>query len=162
MCLTVTSTEKNYKKSVKVAEEDIVCWKVVTVDNYGKVLTAYRDFPVQLGKRLRAKGKIKCARTVFKLASGEEVYYHDFEGGLIHTYADKRSAYLLASDYSITAVVKCIIPKGSKYYEGDFFRDKGYASKNIIVTKEIFYAGFVAKTKLKEQRGVIFNSRYDF
>lgn len=71
-------------------------------------ITPYRKFPVQLGKTYYS-----------------ELIKDDYvvEIGL-HSYASWADAW---SD-GPGEVVKCIIPKGSEYYEGDFSGFKSYAS----------------------------------
>ena len=60
--------------------------------------------------------------------------------GYFHTYKNKEDAmYAVGTswgDYKYV-VVRCIIPKGTRYYEGDFGGCESYASQYLKITKII-------------------------
>lgn len=140
MCLTIYTKERGIKKLEKIAEDDIVCWKVLYVGGNGQLLTYFMQTPVRLGKKLKARGRIR-----------SQFYGNNYQidGGLIHTFKEKKDAYVYAMENSTIAIVKCIIPKGTRYYEGKF-QDLGisYGSKEIIVSDKISYTGNFAKVRL--------------
>ena len=80
-----------------------------------KMVTPYREFPIEIGKTYDSK-----------LIKKDEYVY---EG--LHSYKTLDDA---KSDY-IRIYVECIIPKGSKYYEGKFNIDDAYASDKLTYVK---------------------------
>lgn len=142
MCLTIYTKEKGIKKLEKIAEDDIVCWKILYVDGNGQLSTYFMQTPVLLGKKLKARGRIR-----------SQFYGHNYgiEGGLIHTFKEKNDAYALAIKNSTIAIVKCIIPKGTRYYEGEFdCMGTSYGSKEVIISDKISYVGDFAKVRLAQ------------
>lgn len=110
MCL---SLKKNY--SVKTADKDIVCYKVMV-----GYRTPYMDTPLPEeilsgDAYFYAEGALDIRRSIF-----------DFKlnGGAIHTYTSYRSALHDANYMRIyehrcgVCIYKCIIPKGCEYYKG--------------------------------------------
>lgn len=88
---------------------------LLKVDGY---VTPYRKFPVEIGKTYHSKLiKQKYKRSTELILNG------------LHSYGN----YQNAANYSSSdIIVKCIIPKGSVYYEGSFDDKKSYASNCII------------------------------
>ena len=82
-----------------------------------KMVTPYREFPIEIGKTYDSK-----------LIKKDE-YVH--EG--LHSFKTLDDA---KNDY-IRIYVECIIPKGSKYYEGKFIDDDAYASDKLTYVKII-------------------------
>ena len=82
-----------------------------------KIVTPYREFPIEIGKTYNSK-----------LIKKDE-YVH--EG--LHSYKTLDDA---KNDY-IRIYVECIIPKGSKYYEGKFIEKDTYASDKLTYVKII-------------------------
>ena len=87
--------------------------EVITV----KIVTPYRCFPIEIGKTYNSE-----------LIKKDEYVY---EG--LHSY----KALDGAKKYSTGIYVKCIIPKGSKYYEGKFVDKDVYASDKLTYVKII-------------------------
>ena len=119
MCLTIK--RKSHKQTAK---KDIVVYKIVEQVVYSKRLrTPYQFTTVKIG------GKYESKLTVYD--DGIELC---ITKGL-HSLKTKKEAIEAAKD--ITGcdydqhIVRCIIPKGSEYYVGDFYDWKGYASSNI-------------------------------
>ena len=82
-----------------------------------KMITLYREFPIEIGKTYDSK-----------LIKKDE-YVH--EG--LHSYKNLDDA---KNGYS-GIYVECIIPKGSKYYEGKFNIDDAHASDKLTYVKII-------------------------
>lgn len=82
-----------------------------------KIATPYRNFPIEIGKtyesELIKKDKYIC------------------EG--LHSFKNLNDA---AKSY-VKIYAECIIPKGSKYYEGKFVDDDAYASDKLTYVKII-------------------------
>ena len=133
-------------KTLKVAKEDIKCYKRITFLFYGngeiKFVTPYQwasvPIDVLLGKQeLSAIGDLE--------ATKEEGEVYTISGGVIHTYAYERDA--CESQGGDELVVACIIPKGTKYIEGhDSWGDKTIAAQKIRVD-----AGFKNEEEIKEE-----------
>ena len=80
-----------------------------------KIVTPYRNFPIEIGKTYDSK-----------LIKKDE-YVH--EG--LHSYKTLDDAKI----YNSGIYVECIIPKGSKYYEGKFNSNDAYASDKLTYVK---------------------------
>ena len=81
-----------------------------------KIVTPYRDFPIEIGKTYDSE-----------LIKKDE-YVHES----LHSYKNLDDA---KNDYT-GIYVECIIPKGSKYYEGIFdINDDAYASDKLTYVK---------------------------
>ena len=81
-----------------------------------KIATPYREFPIEIGKTYDSE-----------LIKKDGVVH---EG--LHSYKN-----LDDSKQDIGIYVECIIPKGSKYYEGKFVDDDAYASDKLTYVKFI-------------------------
>lgn len=114
---------------MKVAEKDIVCYKILSAyvrNGHTFYRTPFTGNSVGLGEIVRAEGFMdiqhlsssKACKYGFKTVVSE---------GCIHTFKDRNDAIRIASDkdrdgYWIDnpVIVRCKIPKGTKYYEGVF------------------------------------------
>lgn len=139
MCLFVET------KRMKVAKEDIKCYKRITflfnAEGEIKFVTPYQwasvPIDVLLGKQeFSALGSLEAE----KVKKGE---YKIF-GGVIHTYAFERDA--CKNQCRDELVVACIIPKGTKYIEGD----DGWGIKAIAAQTIKVDAGFKDEKEIKE------------
>ena len=82
-----------------------------------KMVTPYREFPIEIGKTYNSE--------LIKI--DEDIY----EG--LHSYKNSEDA---KKSYN-GIYVECIIPKGSKYYEGKFVDNDAYASDKLTYVKII-------------------------
>ena len=82
-----------------------------------KLATPYRWFPIEIGKTYDSE----------LIKMDEDIY----EG--LHSYKNSEDA---KKSYN-GIYVECIIPKGSKYYEGKFVDDDAYASDKLTYVKFI-------------------------
>jgi len=57
----------------------------------------------------------------------------------LHSFKSKKSCKedMIDAGHWKNYIVKCIIPKGSEYYEGTFDENKGYASNRITYVKKL-------------------------
>lgn len=111
MCLIIES-ESNPKP--KIADEHIVCYKVIELYN-GNWLTPFRSKKIEIGKTYESK--LNCDFVAYMEYSVDTGLHSmtDYNGARklkeILTFVEPRRAY---------EIVKCVIPKGSQYYEGIF------------------------------------------
>ena len=82
-----------------------------------KIATPYKHFPIEVGKTYNSE--------LIKI--DEDIY----EG--LHSYKNSEDA----KKYYTGIYVECIIPKGSKYYEGKFADVDAYASDKLTYVKII-------------------------
>lgn len=115
-----------------IAEEDIVCYKIVEESNKGTLISTIQRFEYILGKTynngIPDPEKIPYRKTL----CGIGLY-----GGLFHSYSSPRDRPL---DKDLKEVeVKCIIPKGAYYFNGcvNGVLIEGYASSQIKIVEII-------------------------
>jgi len=116
-----------------VAEKDKVCYKNVLIFDDGSLATPYRRYPVSVGKSYESGLLVQAS------------YWGNLVHIGLHSFATRKSAIADAKDvsknhifynrsestYRTYAIIKCIIPKGSKYYAGKFENHKAFASDCI-------------------------------
>ena len=130
MCLITT------KNIPKVAQEDIVCYKFYKLYDNGELFSPYQ------GSHAPAINEI--TNTLLGGAEYAEMFlngitismyfvnlgFHSFK--CFDDLVKETNFYL----FSTIKIFKCIIPKGSKYYEGVYCEYPSYCSESIIL-KEI-------------------------
>lgn len=160
MCLIINKGQR-----YKYAKEDIVCYKVVRqVDNIDPISqeiirhyeTPYQRKYVYLDTTYDESDKgmdIEKGNDTMLDCEGE--FYRSVYGGAFHSFKKYSDAANEAKEWgtydtlnikSRHIIVKCIIPKGAKYYEGEvgmYSRaidgfPEGYASDKIIYTDTIY------------------------
>ena len=117
---------------ISIAEEDITCYKVFrkgyfkkdSNGNVIKIASYFRFYTYYINKLCRTI-KIRIQYDKYK-----KVYFIN-EG--YHSYIDQAVAKYKIKN-SDTFILKCIIPKGTKYAEN---RDGELVSSTMIITKEI-------------------------
>lgn len=153
MCLSLQKGETSFKK----ADEDIVCYKVLVNNKKGFIKSPYIGTPYRLGE-LKKDGKPVKKESVnakyrakYSLSRTEVTV----ESGVFHTFqfledAKKLAIHAFVNGYwgfldgNMPIVVKCTIPKGTRYYNGLFGgilygRYVCYGSKQLKVGEEITY-----------------------
>ena len=144
MCLTLTE-----KSEIKVAEEDIICYKVVRRLCSGVYRSEYYGYLYETGILDKsAFGDITITtRPCITTYRSINFNYQDITGYEqvvergFHSFTCKEDAYKYAERYRYSAVsyvvVKCIIPKGANYIEGIYGEYPNYVSNKIICLGEI-------------------------
>lgn len=129
----------SYQKRVKLAKEDITCYKVLVSNIYGiftPVQWASINNDVLSGKKtFNASGIIKRERGL----KGQRIY----SGGLIHSYLYEPTAYIGDNEYAYGLnyiICKCHVPKGTRYVKGGYDRSNPseIAAKKIVFDEIIF------------------------
>ena len=123
MCLITT------KNIPEIAQEDIVCYKIYILIG-DELLSPYQGSPAptinKVTNTLLDRAYLSNYRAAYMISKG----FHSFK------YLDdliKELDFWLSFDIEI---FRCIIPKGTKYYEGKFNNSPSYCSESIIL-KEI-------------------------
>ena len=131
MCLYIDKKIHGPFQRIKKAKDDIVCYKVLR--DYGSNLyTPYAFFEVssQVYKgELPMIGEYSNIRKLFR-----RIFHSDvIKEGYIHTFRlqsfAQNEARFLTIPNGDTSIFKCIIPKGTYYYQGKY---GDYASECII------------------------------
>lgn len=146
MCIYLT--EKN--STPKTARKDIVCYKILedistwNGQNYWR--TPFRRCYIDLGETCEAMGDLEVKYFDYETPFG---CYEAWLGkGAIHTFKTLDGAKKMFGKYRnfyginrTCVVVKCIIPKGTKYFSGVFedTRIPSYASTELTYTEEIVF-----------------------
>ena len=107
MCLNLVKGNNKYK----IASEDISVYKLLAYDGE-KFLTYFQLSPVEIGRTYVSEFSFN--------------YDGDVEKGL-HSFANPQDAL----NGQERLVCRCIIPKGSRYYEGSFANRVSYASNRL-------------------------------
>ena len=124
----------------KRAKTDIVCYKLLKEDMTAPYTGFQYDF-----KEYKANGLFTLLKDIKNFiiekprsVKGEPYYYYSI--GLLHTYK-KPALSFVKCKYLKRRLFKCIIPKGTYYYESSD-SDK-YASRKLRIVEEILYNEFV-------------------
>ena len=127
MCLYKRGNRKRAKK-------DIIAYKVLVYNRRdARFHSMYKNYIWDIGVEQEAK-KARPGR-ISKDGEVGSGYFHSYK----YAFAINISESTL--DYK-TCIFRCIIPKGSYYYEG-FHSDgiDGYASKKLKIVEELYRAG---------------------
>lgn len=133
MCLIVNKENCN----AKVAEKDIICYKLMygykdDISNGIRIITPYQLQVLPFNKTIVAEGRAT------KYPDDDDANQKLIGQGVIHSYSTLDGAMddmIGFGDGNI--IFKAIIPKGTKYYVGDFDGTPAYGSKKLIITDVI-------------------------
>lgn len=128
-------------KRFKVAERDITCYKMLSIpEGYfvginEALKTPYTDTPVSKdiwsGKSLfLASGKFQA-----KIETLNYKPFYTITSGVIHTFMYSFEAKKYLGEDSV--LFECVIPKGTRYIEGDDGHNRCYVSEKIKFVKKI-------------------------
>ena len=121
MCLVIGRCSK-----IKEAIEDIICYKILEKTKRGFV-TPYRRVLVDVeSKIMRAEGEIR-VYTEFN------EWVKKVDKGVIHTFKNLDDAceeleFFMSTSTSEFKIYKCIIPRGTLYYIGAYWKHPSYGS----------------------------------
>ena len=136
MCLRVKINTKGLTSlPFNVAEEDIICYKVLVFQEGDGVYypnagfyTPYLDMEVKLGKKYEDD-------KVVDITAMDDVV--EVDGGVFHLFADYHDALREAKDWKSSAIVEAVIPKDAKYIEGIFkcggIESRSYGSYSLLL-----------------------------
>ena len=123
MCLEILKPKNPDKISEpKIAKKDIVCYKVFKLFSEGRIESPYQGVDYELKKK--KKSMLVC-------------YMNPVTQSVnigIHSFIHLDDAIDESNDWSThrMVVVKCIIPKGAKYYTGKFNTTSCRASDKLL------------------------------
>lgn len=137
MCLVIKNNAENAPCS-KTSNNNTTCYKILALGGDEKTwVTPFQGTIVDFNKPLIADylGDPKYDNYEFGNGYGEWVIHHG-----IHTFQTLKDCEDYLIDYNEyfdnmdILICECIIPKGTKYYEGDLNND--YCSERIVFVKE--------------------------
>lgn len=127
MCLTLNSDSE-----IKIAEEDIVCYKVLEKHD-GFVASLYRGFVYEIGKEYKTR-----------IGPRPQEFYCEINEGF-HSFLYKEDAknekidflqYCKIKDWFL-GCYRCVIPKGSKIVYGTYGAKDAVVSEAIKIIEEV-------------------------
>lgn len=122
MCLQTIETKE------RIAETDIVCYKVLRMLDDGRFVTPF------IGKKVSSK--VLCGKRLFKPSFfsikdiRNVIYFKEIRRGYIHVYGSPYQTL-----FSNEKLFKCIIPKGTRYWNDNFYSE--YAARKIRFVEEM-------------------------
>ena len=129
MCLFINYLEP------KIADKDIVCYKLVERTNIkGIYKSSFQGFEYVIRQLYTNNLDIRFANKSIKRYF--YTCFYKIEEGMFHSYASYLYPVIL-SPLPCDALLKCIIPKGAYYFEGEFDDSPSYASSQIKILEEI-------------------------
>lgn len=145
MCLKVV-INKLTDLQPKIANKDIICYKIMQMHKpYNRLHSLYQDFPYDRGKKYTlklSKRDTTDKNACFTTNDSFVQIYKEF-----HSYVKRinvidklnrlNNNVKDISNFGLISI-KCIIPKSSSYYKGDFNNMESYVSDTIIIGKRIF------------------------
>lgn len=122
----------------KKAKTDIVCYKILNKDMTAPYTGFQYDFREYKANGLSNLLKDIKNSIIRKLRFKESPMYYFYGVGLIHTYKNPLLTNWTDNLKTLNKrVFKCIIPKGTYYYESDDSYE--YASRKLRIIEEISY-----------------------
>ena len=121
-----------------VAETDIVCYKFMRKLSRKQYQTPFQCMEILIGEKysineMRVR-KLFTDDEINTAAVPDDTYVGSVHDGF-HSLPSIKTAYYETLMFSRRRVVKCVIPKGSTYFIGDFNGDISYASNNIVYVR---------------------------
>lgn len=135
MCLV----RSNIHCGPKYATEDIICYKVLCKDIFNEYYSPYKFFKYELNKQVSSNFSFTVSSPVSFSPQKEydslKIFrnFNCIRQGL-HSCKYLSGALGYSSRFIGACVMKCMIPKGSWYYEGTNYE---LVSDNIIINREI-------------------------
>lgn len=150
MCLTVY-TKNSKTPEPKIAENDIHCYKILTINDWEnfdekfdkdfQLTTPYRNFEMEPGGHYEEKEE-NFIMSQRNYVTDDKNEYDAWEvgEGMFHSYASIEDAVQDVVEFCDGNIIfHAIIPKGAKYFAGEFGAIVGYASNEIIITENVAF-----------------------
>lgn len=133
MCLIL-----NRDSEIKIAEEDIICYKILREDSEVYAISPYFDFEYIVGATYKINKKLKIRFGDNKYEGDDSKFvdegFHSFER------LESAKAFLIIRQGFLPSgccIYKCIIPKGTKMIFGDFSNFSSIVSEAIIIKEKV-------------------------
>lgn len=106
------------KESAKIADKDIIVYKIVVKSLNGVYYSPWRDFPYEIGKLYTANIRYH-TRLQYKTIDKYPITRTIIEEGL-HAFINHSTAFLTAATVPVSglSIVKGVIPRGAMYVLG--------------------------------------------
>lgn len=123
----------------KIAHKDIVCYKLVERTKIkGIYKSSFQGFEYIIRQLYTNNLDIRFANMVIRnlCPSYPHLSIYTIEEGMFHSYV----SLLYPLEVNVIpnrTMLKCIIPKGAYYYEGEFVKTPSYASSQIKILEEV-------------------------
>ena len=134
MCLVLSHLKP------KIADKDIVCYKLVEKTKIKGVYKAYfQEFEYVIRQSYTNNLDIKFVNRIINKLRPSYPHYvdtHIIDEGMFHSFTNYTIPFMLIVSLN-EAILKCIIPKGAYYYKGYFHNFTSYASSQIKILEEI-------------------------
>ena len=127
MCLITT------KNIPEIAQEDIVCYKFYKLRE-NKLFSPYKEV---LAPNINEVANTVLDRGYLARAKDNNLAYMVNRGFHSFKYLEGLINELAFWQLSYIRIFKCIIPKGTRYYEGNFTDLPSYCSESIILKEAI-------------------------
>lgn len=135
------------------AKKDIICYKVVKVEGYRAaklfketITTPYQSTLISKevinGEKPFIAKTYRGATVTDKMFEQYKPYFGEIKGRAVHTFATKIDAKAEADTLKVMTgdicrIYKCIIPKGTLYYNGFYEGKKSFASQKIVFKEAV-------------------------
>lgn len=135
MCL------ETYRKEPLIAERDIKCYKTIKIVR-NKLFSPFENYLLKVGENTTEaeEDTIHSMYPTYPFLEPELKLLYSIGKGFLHAFtlytdAEKLARTLIGSYHkSIFKVYECFIPKGSKYYIGNY---DDICSKRLVLFREI-------------------------
>ena len=131
MCLVLKYLEP------KIADEDIVCYKLVERTKIkGVYKSSFQGFEYIIRRLYTNNLDIRFVDKIIKRWTPMNPYSYIIEEGMFHSYINNPYSIFkpLPSEF---VLIKCVIPKGAYYFIGVYCSLICYASSQIKILEEI-------------------------
>ena len=136
----------------KIASKDITCYKILLLTSDNFYISPYRHFtffenqvnPKKVFKAKKSWWTINIHGDDLELFNDNGIDAFTLNSGVFHMYKDYDSAvkaikWLVPREKESYAIFECVIPKGSRYYEGftSIYRLPSIASDKLKFIKQL-------------------------
>ena len=136
----------------KIASKDITCYKILLLTSGNFYISPYRHFtffenqvnPKKVFKAKKSWWTINIHGDDLEPFNDNGIDAFTLNSGVFHMYKDYDSAvkaikWLVPREKESYAIFECVIPKGSRYYEGftSIYRLPSIASDKLKIVKQI-------------------------
>lgn len=119
----------------KIAKKDIVCYKVIDIENYSVFNRSYQYDEHKTNKAIGGFQLIK--NILFYFFCRKKCSFIEYYSGILHSFASKEYAlrlFINLGKHESYTVWECVIPKGSLYFEGYY---NEYGSRKLKLIRKI-------------------------